>query len=230
MRALITGASGEIGGAIARHLAKHGYDLIIHYNSVYPGELLESLRIYGVNALPYRADLSKAEDTERLAGFALEKGTDILINNAGISIVDIFQNIRAEDAERLLAVNAAAPIRLAQLLVPPMLRQKYGAIVNISSIWGVRGASCEVHYSASKAALIGFTNALSKELENTGVTVNCIAPGFVDTKMNSNLSEEERNAFLSETPLGRAITPEEIAETVLSLIRGSESGKNVIME
>ena len=230
MRALITGASGEIGGAIALHLAKHGYDLIIHYNSVYPEELLESLRLYGVDAASFRADLSKAEDTERLAGFAVEKGTDILINNAGISIVDIFQNVGAEDAERLLAVNAAAPIRLAQLLVPPMLRQRYGAIVNISSIWGVHGASCEVHYSASKAALIGFTNALSKELENTGVTVNCIAPGFVDTKMNSNLSEEERNAFLSETPLGRAITPEEIAETVLSLIRGSESGKNVIME
>ena len=230
MRALITGASGEIGGAVARHLAKHGYDLIVHYNSVFPEELLSSLRIYGIDIDPFRADLSKSEETERLAGFALEKGTDILINNAGISIVDVFQNVGKEDAERLLAVNTAAPIRLTQLLLPPMLRKGDGAIVNVSSIWGVRGASCEVHYSASKAALIGFSKALSKELENTGVTVNCIAPGFVDTKMNSHLSDEERDEFLGETPLGRAITPSEIAETVLSLIRGSESGKTVIME
>lgn len=230
MTALVTGASGEIGGAIARRLAERGYDIIVHYNSSFPEELLRDIGNMGVKAAPFRADLSKPDELKSLADFAVEAGTDILINNAGVSVVGLFQDIDAESEERLFAVNSIAPIRLARLLLPSMLRRHFGAIVNISSIWGVYGAACEVHYSASKAALIGFTKALADELEGSGVMVNCIAPGFVETKMNDHLTDAEKAAFLAETPLGRAVTPDEVAEKALSLVSGNESGKIIIME
>ena len=232
MRALVTGASGGIGGAIALRLAKDGYDLVLHCFSGDCEKLKSEIESFGRAADVFRADLSSTDGAERLVGFVKEKGgVDVLVNNAGMSIVDVFQSVDPAEGERLFFVNALSPMRLTQLLLPGMLRRGSGAIINISSVWGVYGGSCEVHYSASKAALIGFSKALAKELEPSGITVNCIAPGFVDTRMNAHLTEEERAEFLSGSPSGRAITPEEIAAAVSAFAENrSITGEIKLME
>ena len=125
--------------------------------------------------------------------------------------------MKQADAEELFRVNVQSALRLTQLLLPPMIARKSGRVINVSSMWGSVGASCEVHYSASKAAVIGFTKALAKEVGPSGVTVNCIAPGFIDTPMNAHLTDDERNAILDATPLCRAGTPEDVAALALFL-------------
>ena len=232
MRALITGASGEIGSAVALEFARNGFDIIAHFNSSFPSRLKSEIKKENVLFFPFCADFSLPEGAEKLARFALEKGgADILVNNAGVSVVDVFQSVDAKDAEKLFRVNLLSPMRLTQLLLPEMIRKNFGSIVNISSIWGLRGASCEVHYSASKGALIAFTKALADELEPTGVRVNCICPGFVETKMNAHLSDEEKAVFLAGSPLKRAVTTAEIAKKALSLAENDDlNGRIIVLE
>lgn len=145
------------------------------------------------------------------------------MNNAGISQQKLFTDLSDFDLNKMLDVNLKGAMLLTKAVVPAMISQKYGRIINISSVWGVCGGSCEVHYSASKAGLIGFTKALAKELGPSGITVNCIAPGLIDTDMNNNLTQEDKEEFAMQTALQRIGSPQDVANLV-SFLAGESSG------
>lgn len=225
--AVITGASGGIGAEISRLFAENGFDVVLHFgkNEEKAKRTAEQLRLsYGVNAEVIGADFSSAGQTERFCERVLSCcSPEVLVNNAGIAHTEIFQNVPREKAEVIFSINAAAPMLIAQRLLPGMINRKSGRIINISSMWGVVGGSCEVHYSAAKAALIGFTKALAKETGPSGITVNCIAPGLIDTEMNSGLSEEAKRKIADETPVGRIGTAFDIARAALFFAKEESS-------
>lgn len=216
MYSLVTGASGGIGAAICRSLAARGSNIIVHYNTSEKTavDLCKEIESqYGVKAQCIRADFSKDSEIRLLAEKSLELGEiDVLVNNAGVSIRGVFQLIDEKSAQRLFSINTIAPMALTRLILPQMIRRKSGRIINISSVWGVVGGSCEVDYSASKAALIGFTKALSKEVGPSGITVNCICPGYVNTAMNGDFDNSTKQEILSETPMQRLGKPQDVAE------------------
>lgn len=217
--AVITGASGGIGQAICLCLARDGYDIILHYNSNNDKaqQTANRLRhIYGVNVTTVQCDLSEEGGGKALGEKikALTQGVDLLVNNAGLSLVGVFQCLDGESVRKLLNTNLNSAMELTAELLPLMIRKQSGNIINISSVWGVTGGSCEVHYSASKAGLIGFTKALSKEAGASGIRVNCVAPGFIKTAMNSCFDEEAIKGVIDETPLCRLGNPEDVAELV----------------
>ena len=218
---LITGASRGIGRAAAELFAVSGYNVAINYlSSVRAAEELQSSIIEkGGTASLYRADVAdKAAVDKMAAAIIAEYGSiEVLINNAGIAQQQLFTDISAEDWRRVFAVNTDGVYHCTQAVLPYMVSRKYGRIINISSVWGLTGASCEVHYSASKAAVIGLTKALAKELGPSGITVNCIAPGVIDTEMNGSLSPETVKQLQEETPLGSIGTPADIAYAALYL-------------
>ena len=216
MNVLITGAAGGIGEAIAKAFAKNGHDIILHYSKSEEKAFsikkdLEST--YGVKVIPVKADLCSNDEIEALAKKALsEFGTiDVLINNAGIAHQELFQLCSDEKAKEIFDVNIMSAMKLTKEILPTMIKNHSGRIINISSMWGICGASCEVHYSASKSALIGFTKALSKEVGPSGITVNCICPGFIDTKMNAHLDEDSVREIVESTPMMRKGTGEDVA-------------------
>lgn len=219
--AVITGASGGIGAATARRLAAEGFRLVLGYcRSREKAEALcRELRAAGGEAVTFRADLTRPAEAAALIDHAVaEYGhLDVLINNAGIAQIKLFTDITPEEWRQMFAANVDGVYHCCRAAVPHLVRQHSGAIVNVSSIWGLCGASCETHYSAAKAAVIGFTQALAKELAPSGVTVNCVAPGAIDTEMNAHLSPEERRALEEEIPLGRMGTPEEAAAAIAFL-------------
>ena len=192
--AVITGASGGIGTAIARRLAAEGWRVVLGCcRSVQKAEALcRELRAAGGEAAVFQADITREEEAGALIHYAVEQygHLDLLVNNAGIAQVKLFTEITPEDWRRMFAVNVDGMYHCCRAAVPHMVRQHSGRIVNVSSIWGLCGASCEVHYSAAKAAVIGFTKALAKELAPSGITVNCVAPGAIDTEMNAHLSPQ----------------------------------------
>jgi len=217
---IITGASHGIGKAAAIFFAKKGWNTVINYNSSEPSakELLNELSAYSVSI--FKADVTKKDETVALCKFTIEKygKIDSLINNAGIApATGLFSDTKKEDWLSVFNTNLFGAFNAVQSVLPFMIHEKSGSIVNISSIWGITGASCEVLYSSSKAALIGFTKALAKELAPSSIRVNALAPGVIDTKMNSFLSSEEKEALSEEIPLGRWGTPEEIAECIYFL-------------
>jgi len=216
--ALITGASGEIGAAIAREFAAAGYAVAVHgaKNFEKAENLAEELRTAGCTAFPVCGDLSDPAQAERVWAESHRAlgHIDVLVNGAGISLVDFFDAMTPEDWNRIVSVNLSSAVYLSQCASREMIRRKSGAIVNISSIWGVSGAAMEVAYSAVKAGMIGMTRALALELAPSGITVNAVAPGYIDTKMNAHLSEEDKAALCEEIPLGRAGKPEEVASAV----------------
>ncbi len=216
--ALITGASGEIGAAIAREFAKNGYNVAVHgaKNFEKAVKLAEELQTADCIAFPVRGDLSESSEAERVWSESCRAlgHIDVLVNGAGISLVDFFDAMKPEDWNRIVAVNLSSAVYLSQCASRDMIRRKSGSIVNISSIWGVSGAAMEVAYSAVKAGMIGMTRALALELAPSGITVNAVAPGYIDTKMNAHLSEEDKAALCEDIPLGRAGTPEEVASAV----------------
>ena len=213
---LITGASGGIGLALCRAFLAAGNRVLAQYrkNAAPLNTLREEV---GDRLLLLQADLRDKSSLEALADAADRFGVDVLVNNAGAAKIALFQDVPVQEADDLFAVNVQSAMRLTQRLLPRMLQQKHGRVINVSSMWGRSGASCEVHYSASKAALIGFTKALAKEVGPSGVTVNCIAPGFIDTPMNASLSAADRQAVIDETPLCRAGTPEDVAPLAVFL-------------
>lgn len=219
--AVITGASGGIGAATARRLAAEGFRLVLGYcRSREKAEtLFRELRAAGGEAVTFRADITRPAEAAALIDHAVaEYGhLDVLINNAGIAQIKLFTDITHEEWRQMFAANVDGVYYCCRAAVPHLVRQHSGAIVNVSSIWGLCGASCETHYSAAKAAVIGFTQALAKELAPSGVTVNCVAPGAIDTEMNAHLSPEERRALEEEIPLGRMGTPEEAAAAIAFL-------------
>lgn len=215
---LITGATGGIGEALCYAYAKEGYDIILHYFSSEEKalNLKESLeKLADIKVTPVRADLRSTDEVKLLAQKAGH--TDVLVNNAGMSYFSLFQLADEEKVKELFDINLMSALTLTKEILPSMIKNHYGRIINVSSMWGVCGASCEVHYSASKAALIGFTKALAKETGPSGITVNCIAPGFIDTPMNSHLDEESIKEIVDATPVMRKGTGEDVASLALFL-------------
>lgn len=218
---LITGASRGIGRAAAEAFAKAGYDVAVNYNkSAEAAETLcRELEKYSVKALPFQADVADKKAVNAMTNEIEKKlgGISVLVNNAGIAEQALFTDITEKMWDRMFAVNVKGAYNCTQAVLPKMIHEKYGRIINISSMWGISGASCEVHYSAAKAALIGFTKALAKEVGLSGITVNCVAPGVIDTDMNGHLSPETISELKEETPLNRIGAPRDVAETVLFL-------------
>lgn len=219
--AFITGASRGIGRAIAKQLALDGYRVGINYlQSTEKAETLVSeLRALGCDAIAVQADVSDAEAITRAIRTVEQTFSpiDLLVNNAGIAQQDLFQYTDATLWRRLFAVNVDGAYHTIQAVLPAMIARRAGSIVNISSMWGLRGASCEVTYSATKAALIGLTRSLAMELAPSHIRVNCVAPGVIHTDMVDQLGEETISALCEQTPIGRLGTPEDIAQAVAFL-------------
>lgn len=206
----ITGASGGIGRALCNVFLSQG-DTVLAQCGAHP-EALAGLRAqYPETLHTVQCDLMDCEAVESLAAVAAAFSPDVLILNAGVSLVSLFQDVDLLQSDALFRINVQSQIQLCRALLPQMLRRHSGSIITISSMWGRVGASCEVDYSAAKAALGGFSKALAKEVGPSGITVNCIAPGFIDTPMNAHLTDEDKQAVIDETPLCRAGTPADVA-------------------
>ncbi len=223
---LITGASRGIGRAIAATFAKAGYNLVITCSKS-RDELLafqqELETTYHVDVLASVGDVADYAYLECLFQEITDRfgGVDILINNAGISYIGLLSDMSMEEWNRIVATNLSSVFATSKLSIPWMLSKKAGTILNISSVWGNVGASCEVAYSACKGGVNSFTRALAKELAPSNIQVNAIACGCIDTSMNACFSAEERAALEEEIPAGRFGTPEEVAHLALSLVKGS---------
>lgn len=218
---IVTGASRGIGKACALAFGKSGADVIINYtrSKEKAKEVCDEISKLGGRALPFCADVADRKAVDEMIAFAHSNFGSIstLVNNAGIAEQIMFCDITEEKWDRMFAVDVKGVYNCIQAALPDMIHNKSGRIINISSMWGITGASCEVHYSAAKAAVIGMTKALAKELGPSGITVNAIAPGVISTEMNGNISEEIMSDLKEETPIGRIGTPEDIAETALFL-------------
>ncbi len=229
---VVTGGSRGIGAEIVKCLARKGYIVVLNYNkSENCAKNVESeLKKEGHIVDIYRADVSKKEEAVKLIKFAIEKygKIDVLINNAGISQTKLFTEITDEDWKNVMDNNLNSAFYCSREAVKNMIHNKSGLIINISSIWGITGASCEVHYSTAKAGLIGFTKALAKELGPSNIRVNAIAPGMIDTDMNKGYSKEEINNIVEEIPLERIGSPESIAKCVNWLIEDDYTTGEVI--
>lgn len=216
--ALVTGASGGIGRAAALALAVDGFDIAVHYyeNQAAAEDTAAQVRRAGAQAYVVRADVADstqvramAEDICRVLGHI-----DVLVNNAGISAFGLLTEMDDQQWERLRGVNLDGVLFCCRAALPEMIRRHSGRIINVSSVWGRVGASCEAAYSACKAGVIGLTKALAKEVGPSGVTVNCVAPGVIDTQMNAHLDAESMRGLKEETPLERIGTPQEVAAAI----------------
>ncbi|OPA77659.1 3-ketoacyl-ACP reductase [Paenibacillus selenitireducens] len=218
---LITGGSRGIGAAIAERFASVGMNVVIHYLNAHESanEVARNCMKYGGRVLTVTADLRSKEQLQRM----LEKleshnmMPDILVNNAGIAHYGMLSDVTEDQWDDMMSINLKGMFLCTQLCMPHMIAQKYGRIINVSSIWGMSGASCEVVYSTTKGGMNAFTKALAKELAPSGVTVNAVAPGAVDTMMLNNLDQQEKQMLEEEIPLGRFAQPEEIASLVYFL-------------
>ena len=215
---LITGASGGIGSACVRLFAAEGYKVAIHYNTdkAAADKLKDELHGTGCEAVCVWADLrDEAAVNEMFAEIEAQLGeVDVLVNNAGVSQQKLFTDTTLADYDYVFGVNTLGTVNCCRAALPSMIRRKSGRIINISSMWGVSGASCEVLYSASKAAVIGFTKALAKELAPSGITVNAVAPGCIDSAMLEGL---DKNELCDMIPLGRTGNGLEVARAVFFL-------------
>ncbi len=220
--ALITGGSRGIGAELVRRFSAGGYTVAFVYHRSH--EAAKQLA-NECGALPICADLARKDEVVRAVQEAKAQlgHIDVLINNAAIAGFSLFTDISDAEWERFLAVNLSAAFYASRSALPDMIARKAGSIINISSMWGQVGASCEVHYSTTKAGLIGLTKALAKEVGPSGVRVNCIAPGVIETDMIGALTEETRAALREETPLGRLGTSAEVASAAFFLA-SSEAG------
>ena len=220
---LITGASRGIGRGIALSFAKKGWQVALNcrQNVEQLNETKALVCKGGAKCAIFPADVSDYTQTEKMFGDIEQTfgGVDILINNAGISIIGLFQDLSRADWMRLMDTNVGSVYNCCHFAIPHMVHEKCGKIINISSVWGIAGASCEAAYSASKGAVNALTRALAKELAPSNIQVNAIACGVIDTDMNGFLSVEERTALEAEIPAGRFAQPEEVAEAVLQVIK-----------
>ena len=218
---LITGASRGIGAACAKAFAKAGFDVAINYlNSADKAEkLAEELRAFGVNTFCVKADVSDVKQVAEM--FSQVRDTigdpDILVNNAGISMTGLLTDMSDTEWDRLISTNLSSVFYCCKAALPAMIRAHSGVIINIASMWGEVGASCETAYSAAKAGVIGLTKALAKEVGPSGIRVNAVSPGVVMTDMMAEYSADDVASLKDETPLNMLGTPEDIAEAVLFL-------------
>lgn len=232
MVAIVTGGAKGIGRAIVVELAKKGIQVVLNYRHSEKQAIKakQELLEHGYEIEIYQADVAKKEEVQRLVAYTKEKWgeVDILVNNAGIDKWQLFTDMTDEDWNEMLANNLTSAFYMTKEVVPDMIRKKKGCIINISSIWGITGASCEVAYSVSKAGMDGLTKALAKELAPSNIRVNSIAPGAIDTDMNENLTKEERNEIETEIPLGRFGTPEDIAKCAMWLVEDNYTTGQII--
>ncbi len=214
--ALVTGGSGGIGEAICRKLYSEGYFILVGYCSSKTNALKIAEEICGAAV---KIDVSSSTEVYSvISDITNDYGNiDLLVNNSGVSAIELFTHISSEKSHEILMTNLCGTMNCSRAVLPAMINQKSGCIINISSIWGQCGASCEVDYSASKAGIIGFTMALAKEVGLSGIRVNCVSPGFILTKMNNGFSEEELNLIKEEIPLGFFGKPEHVADAVAFL-------------
>lgn len=220
---LISGGDRGIGAAAARAFYRAGYRVAVLYRRDEAAARALEQELPGCLAL--RCDVASRADCEaafRAAEQALGR-VDVLVSNAGIAQQKLFTDITPEEWQRMLDVNLTGAFHLCQLALPGMIRRKYGRILTVSSMWGQTGGSCEVHYSAAKAGLIGLTKALAKEEGPSGITVNCVAPGVIDTDMMAPFGPEDRAALAEETPVGRLGSAGEVAGLLLFLA-GEDAG------
>lgn len=219
--AIVTGGASGIGLSIAEKLLKNNYQVIISYNS--STDSARSLLEKYENLDIFQIDLSNPENTQSLIDFAFSKyrKIDLLVNNSGVDLVKMINDTTFDDFDYIMKVNLYSPYFLARGVAKHMIDAKYGNIINISSILGITGGSCESAYSISKAGLDGLTKSLAQELGPSNIRVNSIAPGLIDTKMNSNLTTDEINNLVMDFPISRIGTPDDVADLVLYLEHAS---------
>ncbi|HJJ05565.1 MAG TPA: 3-oxoacyl-ACP reductase FabG [Clostridiaceae bacterium] len=229
---LVTGGSRGIGESIVRKMAMTGHKVILNYNKsekealLIKQELLQEQKAIDI----FKADITKREEVKNLIQFCINKYNkiDVLVNNAGISQFKLFQDITDEDWNRMINTNLTSCFYTIQEVLSSMIKEKKGCIINISSIWGSVGAACEVHYSVSKAGLDAMTKALAKELGPSGIRVNSIAPGIINTSMNNKLNAEEIHEIIDQIPLGKIGDALDIAKCVEWLIEDEYTTGQII--
>lgn len=232
---LVTGASRGIGHAIAMAYAKKGYNLVIcGRNQKTLESAANEIRSLGTDCLAIVCNVGKYDEVEKLFAKASERFgvIDVLINNAGISHIGLLQDMSIEEWNNIVNTNLSSVFSCCKLAMPGMIRSGSGSIINISSVWGVSGASCETAYSATKGGINAFTKALAKELAPSGINVNAIACGVIDTEMNRCFSEEEMQNIIEEIPAGRMGNPDEVAALALSISEGSSylTGQVIVLD
>lgn len=232
MNIIVTGGSRGIGKCLVENLAKDGHNVLLNYNKSEKQALKiqRDLQEEGYLVEVFKADVSKRKDVKSMVDFAIEKfgNIDVLINNAGIAKLQMFQDVTDDDWEEIINTNLKSAFYMSQAVLPTMIHKKSGLIINISSIWGQVGASCETVYSISKAGLDAMTKSLAKELGPSNIRVNSIAPGVIDTAMNSMLDEHIKNEIRNETPLGKIGRPIDIYKCVKWLIEDEFTTGQVI--
>lgn len=218
---IVTGGSRGIGAATCIRFAELGYNVILNYNNSREAAVMlaESQRQLGRAVYPCRADVSDRAAVEKMVDNVLREfgKIDVLVNNAGIANQELFTKVSMDDWNKMIAVNLTGVFNCTQAVLPSMIKNHSGSIINVSSVWGETGASCEVPYSTVKAGIIGMTKALAKEVGPSGIRVNCVAPGVISTKMNSHLSLEDMNLLIDETPLCRIGEADEVATSITFL-------------
>lgn len=230
--AIVTGGSRGIGAAIVKKLAKNNYNVVLNYNNSQESarKIQEELKQENIHIEIFKADVSKREEVKELVDFTLKQfgNIDVLINNAGIDQIKPFTNITDEDWSNMIQTNLTSVFYCTQEVLPTMINNKDGCIINISSIWGITGGSCEVHYSVTKAGIDGMTKALAKELGPSNIRVNSIAPGAIMTDMNKDCTEDEIKEINRQIPLGKFGKPEDIAKCAMWLIEDNYTTGQII--
>lgn len=224
---LVTGASRGIGAACARRFAEAGYAVAVNYRRSAGAALalVAEIEAAGGRAMAVEADVADPAAVGEMVDNVLDKfcQLDILVCNAGVASQGLLSDVSDGEWRRIFGVNVDGVFHCCRAVLPHFIHRKAGRIVTVSSMWGITGGACEVAYSASKAAVIGLTKALAKELGPSGITVNCVAPGVIDTDMNGGLTQADLEALREETPLERLGTPEDVAQSVYFLSTGAGS-------
>ncbi len=229
---IVTGSSRGIGKCLVENLAKEGNNVLLNYNKSEKQalQIQRELKEDGFLIEIFKADVSKKSEVKKMIDYALNKWgyIDVLINNAGIAKLNLFQNVTEEEWDEIINTNLKSAFCATQLVLPSMINKKNGLIINISSMWGLVGASCETIYSISKAGIDAMTKSLAKELGPSNIRVNSIAPGIIDTDMNSILDEHIKNELKDETPLGKIGKPIDIYRCVKWLMEDEFTTGQVI--
>lgn len=229
---IVTGSSRGIGKCLVENLAKEGNNVLLNYNKSEKQalQIQRELKEDGFLIEIFKADVSKKSEVKKMIDYALNKWgyIDVLINNAGIAKLNLFQNVTEEEWDEIINTNLKSAFCATQLVLPSMINRKNGLIINISSMWGLVGASCETIYSISKAGIDAMTKSLAKELGPSNIRVNSIAPGIIDTDMNSILDEHIKNELKEETPLGKIGKPIDIYRCVKWLMEDEFTTGQVI--
>ncbi len=229
---IVTGSSRGIGKCLVENLAREGNNVLLNYNKSEKQalQIQRELKEEGFLIEIFKADVSKKSEVKKMIDYALNKWgyIDVLINNAGIAKLNLFQNVTEEEWDEIINTNLKSAFCATQLVLPSMINKKNGLIINISSMWGLVGASCETIYSISKAGIDAMTKSLAKELGPSNIRVNSIAPGIIDTDMNSILDEHIKNELKDETPLGKIGKPIDIYRCVKWLMEDEFTTGQVI--